>query len=361
MSFFESYQPKNILIVNTYGIGDCLFTTPFLRQLCQSFPQVRISYVANRRVGNLLENHPDIERIFVYERDEFDALQKKSKREYVQAIDQFVQTIQEQTFDMVFDFSMNASINFFVWKTKIPHRMGFNYKNRSKFLTYKKDIRGFEGQHVAQYYLDLLQELGVSTASPGLELYVDTADQQWVLQQFEKQGISDQRVVIGVVPGGGASWGKDAALKRWPASNYRKLVEKCVEKFKGPIILMGDSSEEALCSDIAADFSDIHNFCGQTSLGQLAALIQKCDIVIVNDGGPLHMAVAVGTRSVSIFGPVDEHVYGPFGDADKHRVVTQNLFCRPCYRSFRMSQCDHLSCLNQIDVSTVIQKIEELI
>jgi len=87
---------------------------------------------------------------------------------------------------------MNGSINFFTWKAGVKHRIGLNYKNRSKFLTFAKTIQGFEGQHVAQYYLDLLEDLGLSPKKSPLELYLDPEDEKWAEGVFPP-GQKDRR------------------------------------------------------------------------------------------------------------------------------------------------------------------------
>ena len=85
---------------------------------------------------------------------------------------------------------------------------------------------------------------------------------------------------------------------------------------------MGAKAEEDLCQQLAQNNPDnLIESQGKTTIGQLAALIQRCHMVVLNDGGPLHIAVAVKTKTVSIFGPVDEHVYGPFGSKNDHLVV----------------------------------------
>ena len=99
----------------------------------------------------------------------------------------------------------------------------------------------------------------------------------------------------------------------------------------------------------------VGNLCGKTTLGQTAAMLRLADLAIMNDGGPLHMAVAVGAKTVSIFGPVDDRVYGPYPPAG-HKVVAAPVACRPCYRRFRRAQCDHVSCLKQIEVEDVLAK-----
>jgi ADP-heptose:LPS heptosyltransferase len=165
--------------------------------------------------------------------------------------------------------------------------------------------------------------------------------------------------VIGLVPGGGASWGKEAPYKRWPAQKYAKLADKLIEKFSATIILMGDDSERALCTDVSEAMAQRPVMaCGETTVSQLAALARACTLMIVNDGGPLHVAVAAGARTASIFGPVDDKVYGPY-PSENHIVVTKDLACRPCYRRFRRAHCDHLSCLNELTAEDVLGRIEQ--
>jgi ADP-heptose:LPS heptosyltransferase len=99
---------------------------------------------------------------------------------------------------------------------------------------------------------------------------------------------------------------------------------------------------------------------GNTTIGQYLALLSRCHLVVMNDGGPLHMAVAAGTKTVSLIGPVDEHVYGPY-PVNGHQIVTTPIACRPCYRQFRRADCEHIGCLAQIQVDDVFKKAENIL
>jgi ADP-heptose:LPS heptosyltransferase len=103
------------------------------------------------------------------------------------------------------------------------------------------------------------------------------------------------------------------------------------------------------------------NAVGRTDLGQCAALLEKCSLLIANDSGPLHMACALGVPTVSVFGPVDEQVYGPVGEAFRHRVVTAAVECRPCYANFSKPHCRTMRCLQDIKAADVIQAAVELL
>ena len=134
-----------------------------------------------------------------------------------------------------------------------------------------------------------------------------------------------------------------------------------IEKSSVKIILMGDKNEKQLCRATAETMKAASlMIAGETTLGQTAALLAKCKLVVANDGGPLHMAVAVGAKTVSIFGPVDEDVYGPYPKG-RHAVAAKSIACRPCYRRFRMVNCQHHSCLRLLEVDEVLKKIEEIL
>ena len=199
-------------------------------------------------------------------------------------------------------------------------------------------------------------------ASRNLELHLNEDDDRWV-EDFisSNRVILNGKPVVGIVPGGGASWGKESCYKRWPAKKYAKLADKLIEKFSATTILMGDKSEVELCNEVSAAMSHQPVIaCGQTTITQFAALAQRCALLIVNDGGPLHIAVAAGVKTVSIFGPVSEEVYGPY-PIGNNTVITKEIACRPCYRRFRIARCNHISCLKQLTVEAVLERIKGLL
>ncbi len=358
---FLSAPPKKILIINIFGIGDVLFTTPLVANLKQHYPDVSIGYVCNRRTEDILKRLPQIDRVFTYERDEFQAIYQKSKLGFLKKIKFFIQEIKKEQYDTVIDLSMNTFAGFFAWMAGIKNRIGFNYKNRGVFLNKKVLLEGYEGRHVVEYYLDFLKGLNIPVKEKKMVFPLSLEDEQWAQGFLRQKGLKEDALIIGMVPGGGASWGKDAEYKRWPAEKYAKLVDKLIEKFSVAIILMGSSNEQDLCQKVAnLAQSFVHLACGETSITQFAALSARCALNIVNDGGPLHVAVAAGAKTLSIFGPVDERVYGPYPKRN-HMVVTHNIACRPCYHRFRRASCTHISCLHEIEVVDVLGKVAEII
>ncbi|MBF0489125.1 MAG: lipopolysaccharide heptosyltransferase II [Candidatus Omnitrophica bacterium] len=353
---------RKILIINPFGIGDVLFTTPLISHLHLAYPEALIGYIANRRALPVIESNPKINKVYIYERDEF-------KDDLVQSWGRLLSQIKQEQFDVVFDFTLNASFGFFSMICGIKKRIGYDYRGRGRFLTDKLPLVGYEGRHVVEYYLDLMKLLdcreGFQTLpdragykpAPTLEIFIDQTHQQWAKDWLKAQKVDATKPIIAVIPGGGASWGKDAASKRWPVSQYAALVDKIVAKSSSTIILMGDPKEQLLCQELTRQCSSsVYSAVGATTILQMTALLQECRMAIVNDGGPLHVAVAAGVLTVSMFGPVDPVVYGPY-PLSEHIVIQKNLACQPCYRQFRKASCNHLSCLRDLTVEEVFGRL----
>jgi lipopolysaccharide heptosyltransferase II len=262
---------------------------------------------------------------------------------------------------VAFDFSLNSSFGFLSFACGIKKRVGFDYRKRGRFLTDRVPMSGYEEKHVVEYYLDLLRAVGIPVKTKQMKLDVPLQDIQWAQEWLNRHNIGPAKPLIVVLPGGGASWGKAAGYKRWSAPKYAHLIDKIIENFDAAIILMGDSKEEELCREVVslAHFP-LYFAVGETSVLGLAALLLRCQGAIVNDGGPLHVAAAVGVKTVSIFGPVDPQVYGPYPAAN-HTVVQKGLPCQPCYRRFRMARCGHISCLRDLSVEEVYRKVQNIL
>ena len=125
MMDFKKVNPKKILVINTFGIGDVLFTMPFVKNIRTHFPEARISYLANRRAAPLIEGDKSIDQVFIYERDEYVRLSKKSKIEFLKKSYAFLKEMKNQQFDVVFDFSLNSTIGLLTWYAGIPHRIDY--------------------------------------------------------------------------------------------------------------------------------------------------------------------------------------------------------------------------------------------
>ena len=353
-----------VLIVNPFGIGDVLFTTPLIHAIKEKFPQDKLGYLCNKRTAPLLENNPFINEVFIYERDDFKRALSVSWFKWFSEFGSFIKRIKACKFDLAIDLSLTTHFGFFVVLTGIRKRIGYNYKNRGFFLTRSIKLSGYEDKLIVDYYNGLLKLIGIEPKYQDLELYLKDEDKQYAEDIFKEHRIDKSAPVIAIAPGGGASWGIEAKIKHWPVEKFVLLIDKIIEKYKVIVIILGDLKEKDLFLSLEKQIQDkAVNLIGKTTLSQSAAIIYKSDIFIGNDGGPLHIAASLGKKTISFFGPVDPKVYGPYPpDEKRHIVLRRTLECSPCYRRFRLDPCQrNKECLEKIDLNEALSAVKSLL
>lgn len=354
---------KKILIVNPFGIGDVLFTTPLIHILKENYPDSFIVYVCNYRSEPILKENPYIDKTISFSYGDIKKIAKKSKIEALRIILSLIRRIRKAKFDLLIDFSLDYRYNMMAMFLDIPKRIGFNYKNRGRFLTDKIDIDGYTDKHIVKYYLDLLKFLGIKYKQGYLELFLSKKDEEWAEKFLIYKNFKKNSFLIGIVPGGGESWGKTAFYKHWAKEKFAQIADKLIKEYDFQVIILGSSQEKEICDDVDSLMKEKAIIaCGKTTIRQFAALIKKCKLVITNDGGPLHIAVSQNVSTISIFGPVDEKIYGPYPADKKHIVIKRDLACRPCYKRFKISECDYRQrCLAEINMQDIFVQIEKVI
>ncbi len=350
---------KRFLIINPFGIGDVLFTTALVRAIKENRPDSIIGYWCNERVKDILINNPRINKVFALSRGDLKKIFQRSKLEGIRRFLGLVGQIRKERFDATIDFSLDHRYGLMSKLLGIKKRAGFNYKNRGRFLTHKIDIDGYSNKHVVEYYLDLLRLFDISPKTNNLEVFVSEPNRIRARNILARAGIKDGDLVIGIAAGAGASWGQDASYKHWPAIKYAQLADRIIDNFTAKIVILGDTSERPIADIITAAMKNqAVDLTGKITLAELCAIIKALRLLVTNDGGPLHIAVAAGVKTVSIFGPVDERVYGPYPASDRHIVIKRDLNCRPCYQNFRMPVCgNNKECINSIDVDEVFEAV----
>lgn len=355
---------KKVLIINPFGIGDCLFTTPVIASIKDRFHGVFVGYWSNLRVKEILEDNPKIDRVFALSRGDLKKLFFKSKKQGFKALIHLWREIREEGFDVALDYSLDHRYGLFCKLAGINKRIGFNYKGRGRFLTKKVLLLGYQSRHVVDYDLDLLRVEGIVPSRSNLEAGVSQVAKAEARKLLGEQGIQDQDPFLAVAPCAGTSWGEKGSLKHWPAQNYAKLIDSLINSFQLKVVILGDSAE---ARQVQAIIHKLHqkpvNLVGKTSQKVLSAIIQRSKLLVTNDGGPLHIAVALGTKTVSFFGPTDPFVYGPYPmNRSRHIVLKAGIECSPCYNKFSLDQCKrNKNCLKKITPQMALVAIELLL
>ncbi|OGW83986.1 MAG: hypothetical protein A3C47_01245 [Omnitrophica bacterium RIFCSPHIGHO2_02_FULL_51_18] len=354
---------KRVLVVNPFGIGDALFTMVLVEAIRSRYPECFIGFLCNERTVELVRMDASIDRTFVFNRDRFRKLWNKHPFLFYWKLKALLRVIRESNFDTLFDLSLGREYSFFGWWVGIRKRIGLDYRGRGLFLTHKLKIAGYENKPVADYQLELLRLAGETRpeAVPRPDFRVPEEVKAALEIRLRKNGIGPEERILAIAPGGGRSWGANAKYKQWDAACFAQVSKKLGKTHPHRVCLVGDRSEEGLLrqtQELLGVKSEV--FAGEP-LSRVSALLKRSWILLCNDGGLLHLANALGVKTASIFGPVDEKVYGPYYKDKPHAVLTTRVPCRPCYKKFYFPPCPHhRRCLEEISVETVLAAIKEI-
>ncbi len=354
---------KNLLVRGVNWIGDGVMTLPALKALRKAMPEAKISLLVKPWVSPLFEKNPNIEEIITYD-DKYKGIIGKIKLSRILNKKKFCSTI-------LFQNAFDAALITFL--ARIKERAGYNRDGRGPLLTTAVPVPEDEGKvHQIYYYLNLLERLGIDAKYSDPYIYL-TLDERLQARKF----LQDlKRPILGINPG--ATYG---SAKRWFPERFAEIVNWFISDTGGSVVIFGGKNEVNIAQEIEYFFSrqqsnktlpphpplnkggqegGVLNTAGKTSLRELISLISECDVFLTNDSGPLHIAYAVRTPMVAIFGSTDPKSTGPppkMGEGN-NVVITPDLSCSPCFE--RTCKNNDMRCMYAIlsdDVYYGIKKI----
>jgi len=334
---------KNILVVNVNWVGDVIFSTPVFKALKKQYPEARLTCLGVPRVQEVLKCSPCVDDIIVYD-------EKGSHASPIGKL-KIISELRKRKFDIVFLLHGSLTRALLVFLAGIPERVGYDTKKRGGLLTHKVEL-SVEWPHRSNYYLNVIESYGVKVDDRNYSLKVPEQAKSQIKEILEKQGVSSDDFLVVVNTGG--NWD----LKRWPRENFSNLISQLVKEFDVKVAIPGSKKDVPRVEEIAAlSKVDLVNLTGKTDLKQLVALMQRANLVISADSGPLHIAGSVGTNTIALYGPTRPEVTGPLGQAES--IIIQNdVGCNdnPCY----FLECTKNICMQSITVEDVIQKVKEI-
>lgn len=281
---------KNILIVRTDRIGDVVLTTPAIRALRQAYPQARISILVSPATKDLVEGNPDLDEVLVDDR------LKEHKGPF--GFLKLVYCLRRKKFDLAIIFHTKKRTNLTCFLAGIPARIGYKNNKFGFLLTHPLTDTRHEGKkHEVQYCLDVLDELGVTAAHPW-DLYVPVKKeaQQWVEQFCRENRIGPLDRLIAIHAGA------SDPSRRWPENRFAAIIDKLIEDYSGKIVVIGAAEIRKVTKEIISlAHHPVLDLTGMITISQLVSLLKRCDLLVSNDSGPVHVAAAVGTPVISIF------------------------------------------------------------
>ncbi|MBI3615064.1 MAG: lipopolysaccharide heptosyltransferase II [Candidatus Omnitrophica bacterium] len=335
----EASERLRILVIKLSAVGDLVLITPSLRALRARFPKAHLSVLVGAQGRELLQRCPTIDELLIYDRNRDGSLG---------GLLRLGKKLRQHQVDLVVDFQNNRTSHWLGFLSGAPQRYGFAGRRWGRLLTHRV-ARVLEPIPPVEHQFRLLELLGVQGAPTHLELWPGSSDQERAGGILEEAWVADRQPLVVVHPGANPRW----LSKRWPTQRYAQLVDELALKAKARVVLTGSAEERSLGDQIyrEAKAKPIVAM-GRTSLNELAALIQRADCFVGADTAPLHIAAAVGTPVVALFGSTDPVRHLP--PAPRLKLLKVNLPCSPCYRRvcYRVGS-GHMECMKLISVESV--------
>ncbi len=334
---------RKVFIRSTNWIGDAVMSVAALREVRRLYPEDRLVLAARPWVSGLFENQGLV--------DEVVSIGTTPSR--ITAFRQAVSVARGSDQAVLLQNAFGAAL--VTIAAHIPDRAGYRTDGRSWLLTRSAVPRIKRlGRHQIYYYLDLLYQTGLSPTDylsdsgykPDIHLVTDDSSLASAHRRLDENGVVRNRPVVGVNPG--AFFG---SAKRWFADRWAALADLLIQRLDAQILIFGSREEKRLADEIR---ESMHYrpviLAGATDLPSLMALISLCDLFITNDSGPMHLAAALGTPQIALFGSTDEIATGPY--SPKAQVVHKHVECSPCL----LRECPlDLRCFEQIKVDEVYE------
>lgn len=337
-----------ILVIKLRYIGDTLLITPLLKALKEGIPHAHIDVLVNNNTQQVLINNPYVEKIWAFD-------YQTAKKRFSYNV-KFIVNLIRQRYNIVIDLTNNDRSSLFTFLTGAPFRIGYwSKKIVRKNLFYNKIIHSVLGTiHTVDHHLKVAQELGLSTQDYHPFIFVLPADITNINQKLYDFGLKEKEQFVIIHPGA-RRW-----YKSWPPERFARLGDSIIKKYSVKVILTGSEDDRKSVLKIMANMkAKAIDLTGQFSLLELPPLIKKALCLIGNDSAPMHIATAVETPVIALFGPTDWRCWYPRREHDC--VFAAEFPCRPCGHKNSDCPLGDGYCMSYIDFDAVWQGVQDTI
>ena len=321
----------NILIVKLSAIGDVIHTLPALNAIRRYYPDAVISWLVEEAAAPLVTGHEALDRVIISGRKRwFKGLGKRGSRiKNIRNIFNFIKTLRDTHYDIIIDFQQLLKSGIPVWLAKGRLKTGFDkgmehMEQSHLFLNRRLPPVSME-IHALKRCLMIPDALGIPVSEIRYRLPVNNKDHQAIEDLLLRHGVKKNKIIVAVNPV--AQW----ETKLWQTHKFAELADRLVDDYGAEVVFTGGSDDAPITGEILSQMKkNAVDLAGKTTLMTLAALYQKTGLVISTDTGPMHLAAAVRTPVIALFGPTAPWRTGPFGYG--HRVIRTGVRCSPCFK-----------------------------
>ena len=313
---------RNILLIQLGDIGDVVLSFPCIRALRENFPQANLVVGVREKAAELIQDCSWSDGVISINQDE--------RKWYQEVIYQknLILRLRRFNFDIAIDLRTGTRGAILTFLSGARQRVGFYATDgtlwRNRIFTHLAYLEGKPGQHMAAYYLNLLITYNLKTDNIWPETDIPIKKLKKVAELFKEENIPRDHPVIAIQPF--SLWN----YKEWGIEKYASLLRWITSEYGFPIIVTGSPEERERADEIKKmSGPNTFNLAGRTSIGIFAAVLKSCKLFIGGDSAGIHISAAVGTPTVSIFGPASPSHWAPRGK--QHTIVyNEKLSCVPC-------------------------------
>ncbi len=329
-------------------IGDVVLTTPVIRSVRATFPDAYIAYLGDKEAVSLLEHNPFLNDVIPFDFSKPTVLEQS----------RVTLLLRKRKFDAVVDFFSNPRSALLSYLSGARIRIGGDFGARGRLFTHRLRDDG-KPKTAIEFHYRYVEPLGVQPESWKTEIYLTDHELRESKIYLRWQDISPGRPIVGLHPG--ATW----PAKMWPAERFAELARLLAVELGARVLISQGRGDVEVAREVGKKAGGAAKVLSVLGLRQLAAILSHCSVYVANDSAPMHIAVAVNTPTIGIFGPGEENVWFPYQlpyyeDSAGHIPLRKDVFCHPCH----LNVCNrdgngYMECMKLLSVREVFEEVKK--
>jgi lipopolysaccharide heptosyltransferase II len=349
MTSSASGEIRRVLLTRLKFIGDVVLTTPAVESVRAALPGAEIVYLAEREASSLLAHHPGVDEVIGFD------FSRPAPAETARV----VRVLRRHRFDLAVDFFSNPRSALLTYLSGARVRVGLDRGARRRLYTIRVRDDG-RPKTAPEFHQQLLSVLGIPSAGRPPVLVVSGEERGRARRKIEELtgiGLQGGRPPVVVLHAGG-TW----PAKLWMAERFAALADRASQWLSASVLLSEGPGDGATIREVLARAHSAPRATGVLPLRELAALLAESTAVVSNDAGPMHIAAAVGTPTVGLFGPGQEEIWFPYERSLGHRALRRDVACHPCHLNIcNRPGSDYMECMQRLEVEEVFEALREAV
>ena len=311
--------PQRILVSELWHIGDVVIALPFLSALRRLFPAAKITLLAKAHARETLANTGLVDDVISFDFPwTFLDEDRRPRIQELLDIPAVVRRLRDERFDLAFDCSRDGRNHLLLFLTGAARRVGFGFGGGDYLLTDSVPVDSLD-RHRTEDWMRLLEPVARDVPKSEPRLAVSDSERAWAADFLKKAGVDADEFLIAIHPGG------SSRLKRWPVEHFASLAQTVVSETGARVLWIVDPAGTGNDATLPA-----RSIVVRPSLRELIALFSRCRLVVSNDGGPMHLAAALGIPTFAVYSWGKPEWWKPYGTAAHSWVQREDITCRPC-------------------------------